>query len=36
MSPDTLVRARQILHSAAPRWSSIIAGIVRTQPPWAR
>jgi hypothetical protein len=32
MSPDTLVPARQILHSAAPRWSSIIAGIVRTTP----
>ena len=32
MSPDTLLRARQILHSATPRWSSIIAGIVRTTP----
>ena len=33
MPPDTLVRARQILHSAKPvRWSSIIAGIVRTKP----
>jgi uncharacterized protein DUF1592/uncharacterized protein DUF1588/uncharacterized protein DUF1585 len=31
MPPDTLVRARQILHSAAPaRWSTVIAGIVRT------
>jgi len=30
---DTLVPARQILHSAKPvRWSSIIAGIVRTKP----
>jgi hypothetical protein len=33
MPPDTLVRARQILRSAAPaRWSSVIAGIVRTKP----
>ena len=33
MPPDTLVRARQILHSSKPvRWSSIIAGIVRTKP----
>jgi hypothetical protein len=32
-APDTLVRARQILRSAKPtRWSSIIAGIVRTKP----
>ena len=31
MPPDTLVRARQILRSATPaRWSSLIAGIVRT------
>lgn len=30
---DTLVGARQILHSSKPvRWSSIIAGIVRTKP----
>ena len=35
-APDTLVRARQILRSATPtRWSSIIAAIVRTKPPWA-
>jgi hypothetical protein len=33
MPPDTLVRARQILRSATPtRWSSLIAGIVRTKP----
>ena len=32
-TPDTLVRARQILRSANPlRWSSIIAAIVRTKP----
>jgi hypothetical protein len=32
-SPDTLVRARQILHNAQnPRWSEIIAGIVRQKP----
>ena len=32
MTPDTLVRARQILQTAKPlRWSSIIAGIVRTK-----
>ena len=32
MPPDTLVRARQILHSATPvRWSTLIAGIVRTR-----
>jgi hypothetical protein len=31
VTPDTLIRARQVLHSATPaRWSSIIAGIVRT------
>jgi hypothetical protein len=33
MPPDTLVRARQILHGASPtRWSSLIAAIVRTKP----
>jgi hypothetical protein len=33
MPPDTLVRARQILHSSKPaRWSSIIAGIVSAKP----
>jgi mono/diheme cytochrome c family protein len=33
VTPDTLVRARQILHGAKPaRWSSIIAAIVRTKP----
>jgi hypothetical protein len=33
MTPDTLVRARQILRSVTPtRWSSIIAAIVRTKP----
>jgi hypothetical protein len=33
MTPDTLVRARQILRSAQPtRWSSIIAAVVRTKP----
>jgi len=33
MSPDALVRARQILHGAKPtRWSSIIAAVVRTEP----
>jgi hypothetical protein len=32
MPPDTLVRARQILSGATPaRWSSLIAGIVRTK-----
>ena len=32
-NPDTLIRARQILHSAQPtRWSSIIAAVVRTKP----
>ena len=30
-TPDTLIRARQILHDSKPvRWSSLIAGIVRT------
>jgi hypothetical protein len=34
MPPDTLVRARQILHSASPaRWSTLLAGIVKTKPP---
>ena len=34
MPPDTLVRARQILQSVTPaRWSTLIAGIVRTKPP---
>lgn len=33
MAPDTLIRARQVLHSApVMRWSSIIARIVRSQP----
>ena len=33
VTPQTLVRARQILRTARPmRWSSIIAGIVRTKP----
>jgi hypothetical protein len=32
-SPETLVRARQVLHAAkSSRWSSIIAAIVRTKP----
>jgi hypothetical protein len=32
-TPETLVRARQILHGMTPaRWSSIIAGVVRTTP----
>ena len=32
VSPDTLVRARQILHSVRPtRWSSIIAAVVRAK-----
>ena len=34
MTPDTLIRARTILRDAAAvRWSSIIAGLVRTVPP---
>jgi hypothetical protein len=33
-APDTLIRARQVLHGATPtRWSSIIAAIVRAKPP---
>lgn len=33
MAPETLIRARQILHGATPvRWSSIIAVIVRSKP----
>jgi hypothetical protein len=32
MAPDTLVRARQILGSVKPTWSSIIAAMVRTKP----
>ena len=33
MTPDTLVRARQVLHSATPaRWSTLLAGIVKTKP----
>ena len=33
MPPDTLVRARQILHSATPaRWSTLLARIVKTKP----
>ena len=33
-TPETLVRARQVLHAApAPRWSSLIAAIVRMKPP---
>jgi mono/diheme cytochrome c family protein len=33
MTPDTLVRARQILHSVQPtRWSAIIAAVVRAKP----
>ena len=32
VAPDTLIRARQILHGATPRWSTLIAGIVRTKP----
>jgi hypothetical protein len=33
VTPDTLIRARQILHSATPaRWSSIIAAMVKTKP----
>jgi hypothetical protein len=33
VSAETFVRARQVLHAAGtPRWSSIIAGIVRTPP----
>jgi mono/diheme cytochrome c family protein len=33
VTPDTLVRARQILHSATPvRWSSLIASVVRADP----
>jgi hypothetical protein len=32
-TPQTLIRARQILHGLdKPRWSAIIAGIVRTEP----
>jgi hypothetical protein len=34
-TPDTLIRARQILRSAQnPRWSAIIAGIVRGKMAW--
>jgi hypothetical protein len=33
MTPGTMVRARQILHSAQPsRWSSIIAAVVKAKP----
>lgn len=36
-TPGTLVRARQILRGATPaRWSSIVAGVVRSQPPAGR
>ena len=32
-TPETLIRARQILHGMTPaRWSSIVAGVVRTTP----
>jgi mono/diheme cytochrome c family protein len=36
-TPQTLVRARQVLHAAGtPRWSSLIAAIVRIKPPVER
>ena len=32
-TPETLIRARQILHGTQkPRWSALIAAIVRTKP----
>jgi hypothetical protein len=36
VTPETLVAARRILRGLQPtRWSSVIAGVVRTKSPWA-